>query len=1766
MAAVEHETRIYVHDIVQAHHEKDFRSLAVFPLQKLQEARLIVIRADFRGGLIVESVVGAQWQPGGWDLPVRIWKGHMMLLRPPKGDELGQLLEAEDHVTTPALGFTFFWHSRHDQPRTAPGQLHCRLCKPARKAGQWATQCRQHSCLATVATAAGGEAASRVLREVHPTAGRGEGSGLVLQEVFAGTARISTAWAKNGISCEPIEVFQQPHDKKGYKKEHDMLIASNRQRLMDQAKQRTAQVWWIAAPCTSYCDWQLENGGTRTFQHPEGTGQGPHGEREQQGNVLSTFGAELFETVLDNGGFPICESSAMSGRYPKQWDLPAWKRILSRPDVDFIESPMCAFGLGPPEPHKFYVHRTRVVFPRHDPLRQVLLRPCPGVSAAHQHVALKGARPGTSVTRCTEAGAYAWEFVNVVTAVLQSSLHVGGGSGFQPQWATLKAGGKRAREDAEVKAEAEEACEDEVEDAEIKTEEEQEGQREADRLEETSSAPELPEESCVLGQEGSSGPISTLPEESCLLTEETPIEKEEEQSESYTYATITEGADEAKAEVSRGSETNGDDYEPESPVDTPPGSRNPSLVEEPSGPPLTVYRRGRRQRSPPLTVYTEARRAAAGGRERGGEEAVVTVYQEGWRDPPESESAREEPEGAEEESNAATDPTLPEPEPSAGDEFPYHDMFEDGAGILEDRWEPLNYRPGSLHRVHMISRRRLFVPTGIGLPVPLHMLRNERRTIVQNYQGTVVTIDDNWRQAGERDLGYGEWIGHTIFTLQGQPTYQELFYETEGGEGEESDDRTQDPASGAESIQFSEGAASSEPRGEPSAGSSGRKAAGALETYQAPSSEAKQAAVDYVKEIEDVFENTEEGWRGIIGKGNQLVKVAGGVKEAAESLWEVREEQNLMNLAGIDDVALNRAIHPDLLDYLREVRRYGMPARYVGERRRVRAKLHPNAKKNVDQVFKQIAKDVKKHRALVVDGCLPELGSTISSPFEAVDKMLPDRTISEEKRVVHDQRTVNAGTSKFWHPPALQPLHAQIARRILWCKVRAPGLPVLMSKKDIAGAFRLLWVAPEDVELFAGDLPWSPQQAFGHEPRGEKPVKEDITIIYLVSSFGFSGSPGEWTMWGRGTEEYHRAFKPSCPRRDMSFGFDAKVLVDDCVLVEPWVGLRPWVSSEVFETGVRQMLGDKAVNKEKDAIEGNFHTSQTVWGVIMETDTEKAALPERRVQKGAVLLSDAGFDFGRKDLTLKQLQQYRGIMTGWASIIPSLETELKAADKFLAGTDGSAVIKVNFKGDGTKAWEEQRAWEDLWELFEACRWLSARTDQWDLLFSTSLKEMLPPKERLALPGEWKDVVYVSSDATPTCLGAIDWKNGGIFRTTVKELRPWIEKVLTDQEKGAQVEDLIIHLSEMLSFIAFACGMAEAWKGRVVVYAGDNMVVKNWLQSRKSKVRGGRLLIRVLNMLEARWRFRVLAGWWRTYHNVDADFITRCSDKEYEDFKEAKKWKEVDVMKAVHQALNDSEKFGPCFLYGSDQNDRTLLLQLRERRMQRQVQKEIVIPWEDIKVVEWTAQGRLVKDFEEAAGQLHAKIEDGDHKGPTMLCATLGVDSQGRQVQKVLCAAKTAKAELVVIEGPRAVAWELAEKRCDEWSWGYARIEFVTTEFGEAMARRRQCMIVRPEGTLPAAWEEGLVRSGTSVPVRTILSSRLWEDLVWRTPAKLQIESGIPRDRLLPNLHDRRRGKKHLPQFGRSLPVAADSGRDRIQRNFPLIRGSGVNQGSGPLSS
>ena len=200
------------------------------------------------------------------------------------------------------------------------------------------------------------------------------------------------------------------------------------------------------------------------------------------------------------------------------------------------------------------------------------------------------------------------------------------------------------------------------------------------------------------------------------------------------------------------------------------------------------------------------------------------------------------------------------------------------------------------------------------------------------------------------------------------------------------------------------------------------------------------------------------------------------------------------------------------------------------------------------------------------------------------------------------------------------------------------------------------------------------------------------------------------------------------------------------------------------------------------------------------------------------------------------------------------------------------------------------------------------------------------------------------------------------------------------------------------------------------------MVKHWLQSRKAGLRAGRILVRIVNMIEIRYGCMILAGWWRTYHNVDADYLTRCEDEEYEEFCRSRGFEAVEVGGPIKEALIDTERFGPCFLSWGQDEDRVGLQRLKEKRMLRQIQREIEVPWQAIHVCEWAAEGRRIRDFEEIALSLGA-LDRGGSDTPTLGCATLGVDRRGCHLRRALQFFYDRGAWVGLVEGPRQVDWK-----------------------------------------------------------------------------------------------------------------------------------------------
>lgn len=228
----------------------------------------------------------------------------------------------------------------------------------------------------------------------------------------------------------------------------------------------------------------------------------------------------------------------------------------------------------------------------------------------------------------------------------------------------------------------------------------------------------------------------------------------------------------------------------------------------------------------------------------------------------------------------------------------------------------------------------------------------------------------------------------------------------------------------------------------------------------------------------------------------------------------------------------------------------------------------------------------------------------------------------------------------------------------------------------------------------------------------------------------------------------------------------------------------------------------------------------------------------------------------------------------------------------------------------------------------------------------------------------------------------------------------------------------------------------------------------------------------------RYRCLVIGGWWRTYHNEDADAITRLSAEDVEGKIKERGWSMVDLRQAVRQALEDTERFGPCFLSWHEEEDRYEQMKLRELRRFRAVQRQ---PQDlhQLKIVEWTSRPRRVKDFE------YFNIEEGNKQG-VIVAATVGPDPRGKLVRRFWDYLIAEEFDIAILEGPRQVAWDLGEQAAEKNGFNTTVVEFLTSELGEALVRRRRALFISRKNVNSHQLEEWMLKEVTPPSLGTVL--------------------------------------------------------------------------------
>ena len=611
--------------------------------------------------------------------------------------------------------------------------------------------------------------------------------------------------------------------------------------------------------------------------------------------------------------------------------------------------------------------------------------------------------------------------------------------------------------------------------------------------------------------------------------------------------------------------------------------------------------------------------------------------------------------------------------------------------------------------------------------------------------------------------------------------------------------------------------------------------------------------------------------------GSEVLKAAGGWEEANRGVrrtWVVLKGDHF---EGLHSDFFEGLVSEELLAKARDNAIWGISARYEGGTgERVQCGPHPSLREHLDEAAQQLWKDASRGRVLL---CYDEndglLNGVVSVAMARVPKMLPDRTVSDKGRVIWDAKPVNQYCDKTRHPPALQPKHEEVARLVAWWRSRFPNTPILLSKKDVSDAFKWIPVRSSDTRLFAADLPGAEFGAVGRT----------ITVLYNSLTFGWCGAPGEYMLFAWLIKLSHSKFRPEDPSWNDLPTFRSLVLMDDAVLIEPKLGVRPWSSVVMMEECTKAALGLGSINAAKDAVEGALETRKLIWGLLYDTERDTRTLPPAKLEKAAFLLHLPEFDHGNTMVPLKLVQELRGNQQFWISVLPSLKILLGATNALL----GPPTVDGMAKPRGT-AEEQRRIWVRFWESIELQRLLVENKTEWEVRFTNPMTEALSIREILALPGGKERIVWASGDATLERLGAVDWTHKEALSLEVGPYQRLLEEMEVaaledplyprrDSRPDGEEEDcrpgkLMVALTELLAVLMLAVQQHAKWQGKIILYMGDNQVVVQWINQRKSKHPLGSFLLQTLAAIEASYGFFLHTSYLRTYHNVVADALTR----------------------------------------------------------------------------------------------------------------------------------------------------------------------------------------------------------------------------------------------------------------------------------------------------
>jgi hypothetical protein len=128
-------------------------------------------------------------------------------------------------------------------------------------------------------------------------------------------------------------------------------------------------------------------------------------------------------------------------------------------------------------------------------------------------------------------------------------------------------------------------------------------------------------------------------------------------------------------------------------------------------------------------------------------------------------------------------------------------------------------------------------------------------------------------------------------------------------------------------------------------------------------------------------------------------------------------------------------------------------------------------------------------------------------------------------------------------------------------------------------------------------------------PAEELGLEGMMLLLFMVLTFGWIGSPGNYMAFAWGCKQYHEAATPERQIWHDAVPFRNLTFTDDTILVEPEIGIRPQLSAQANKRAIHVFFGPDALNEEKMDEEGEFRISHLIWGMRYDTESRTIAYP-----------------------------------------------------------------------------------------------------------------------------------------------------------------------------------------------------------------------------------------------------------------------------------------------------------------------------------------------------------------------------------------------------------------------------------------------------------------------------------------------------------------------------------------------------------------------------